>query len=101
MRGVRARNGATKISQNGYHYTKREDKWYLTHRLIVEEVLGRPITPEERVRFLDKDKTNLSVNNLEVYQIKQRSVKAQIAELESKRDDIDAKLEILKSQESL
>jgi len=67
MRGRRSQVGDTRVSLNGYHYTRTEDKWELTHRLIAEEKLGRPLAEDERIRFADNDRTNLDPDNIVVY----------------------------------
>jgi len=94
-RGQRADVGDTRISPNGYHYTRTQDGWDLTHRIVCAERLGRPVLTDERVRFLDGDRTNISSENLEVYRINQGSLNKRIARLESKIEDDTAELEIL------
>ena len=94
-RGQRADVGDVRTSPNGYHYTRTKEGWTLTHRLVCESKLGRPIATNERVRFLDKDRTNLSPENLEVYRTFQSSLNKRIARLESKIEDLTAELEIL------
>lgn len=95
-KGLAADIGATRISQNGYHYTKTPTGWILTHRLVIEKQLGRLLHPDERIRFLDGDRTNISVDNLEVRIVKQtKSKEALKAQIQSKIDDLQARLEEL------
>jgi hypothetical protein len=67
MRGKRSEVGDTRVSLNGYHYTRTESKWELTHRLIAQAKLGRPLMDCERIRFVDNDRTNLDPDNIVVY----------------------------------
>ncbi len=88
--------GDTRTSRNGYQYTRTEIGWELSHRLVVERELGIKIRPNERVRFSDGDRTNLSPENLVVYEVKAKTNDKRIAELEAKRDEIDAQIEELR-----
>jgi hypothetical protein len=66
MRGKAASPGDTNVSQNGYHYTRTETRWRLTHHLLAEEMLRRPIKDDEQVYFLDGDRTHLVMDNIGV-----------------------------------
>lgn len=66
MKGRKASPGDTRIAPNGYHYTRLTDKWELTHRILMEKELGRPLQKGERVKFIDGDKTNIVIENLEL-----------------------------------
>jgi hypothetical protein len=93
MRGEKSEVGATRVSANGYHYTKLESGWELTHRIVVaEQILGRPLQDDERVRFADGDRTNLDPKNLEVYRVRQTSRERRRAQLLARRQEIDAEL---------
>jgi hypothetical protein len=70
MRGRKANVGDTRTSLNGYDYTRTEKGWQLTHRLIAEDKLGRELEPDERIKFIDNDRTNLDPNNIMVYKTK-------------------------------
>lgn len=72
MRGKPSKPGDTRVSLNGYHYTRTETRWELTHRLIAEKKLGRKLTEIERVRFVDNDRSNLDPSNIEVYTKRQK-----------------------------
>lgn len=65
-RGKSSANGDTNVAANGYHYTKQNGSWRLTHHIIAEENLGRPLSPDERAYFIDKDRTNLTPSNIGV-----------------------------------
>ena len=94
-RGKKSQIGDTRIAPNGYHNTRTENGWRLTHRLIVEMALGRSLREGERVRFTDGDRTNLSAKNLEVYQALEASKAKRRATLEARIDDLKAQLEEL------
>ena len=91
-RGMKAQPGDTRLAKNGYHYTRTEEVWELTHRIILEGLMERKIRSDERVRFLDGDRSNLGAENLEVYYVRKASSQTKIARLESKKDDIIAEL---------
>lgn len=62
--------GTERINRDGYHEVKIDDgkqnkNWVLKHRLIWEKHNG-PIPAKHRVVFLDGDKNNLDVSNLEL-----------------------------------
>lgn len=94
--------GATRISKNGYHYTKvDEGNWRLTHHIIAEQKLGRTINKEtERVKFIDKDRTNLSPDNIAVVQKGSSSTEKILARLYAARDEIQAKINELEALNS-
>jgi hypothetical protein len=47
---------------------------------------------DERVRFIDGDRTNLEADNLEVFEVKKTSAESRIAILEARKDDIMSEL---------
>ncbi len=59
--------GSTSVDGEGYHRTKVGDPnvWKYTHRMIWEEAHG-PIPKTHAVVFVDGDKTNLRLDNLEL-----------------------------------
>ena len=61
----------------------------------MEEKLGRPLKDNERVRFVDGDKTNLDIDNLELYETKPSKVEVKRAKLQSQIADLVAELEFL------
>lgn len=93
-RGANAPVGAETTSQNGYHYTKTEDGWKLTHRIIAEkELLHRPLQPNERVVFLNGNKLDLRSENLKVTKIK-----SSLDSLKRRRDMLIVRIEELQAQ---
>jgi hypothetical protein len=108
VRGKPAPDGAAYVSQNGYHYTKRNGKFKATHILLMEDHLGRPLEPMERVRFKNRDKTDLRIDNLEVTIKGKASLTQQRARLVARRDelngqiaDIDRQLQLLRDRARL
>ena len=100
-RGQKAKVGDTRIAPNGYHYTRTKAGWVLTHRLTAERKLGRPLSKDERVRFVDGDRTNYSdPNNIEVYEVRRGSIAKRRAQLEARKEAIEAELAELESLES-
>lgn len=90
--------GATRISQNGYSYTKVKDdgerQWRLTHHVRAEKTLGRPIDSSvERVIFIDGDRTNLKYDNIKVVTKGQGSLTKRRAELEERIRELQAQLD--------
>lgn len=75
----------TTVAKNGYHYTQLETgKWRLTHHIIAEEKLGRAVdSSQERVKFVDGDRTNLTPENVTVVPLK-RGVEQRIANIREK-----------------
>lgn len=94
-RGTKSQIGDTRVQPNGYHNTRTENGWRLTHRILVEKSLDRPLREGERVRFIDGDRTNLNPENLEVYQALEASKAKRRATLEARIDDLQAQLEEL------
>lgn len=98
-RGQKSEVGAKRIAPNGYHYTKCESGWRLTHHIVMEEKLGRPIADNERVVFLNGKRSDLRPNNLEVREkgtssLRKRkaAIEARIEELQTELRDIEAQL---------
>jgi|SRR5262252_9499320 len=99
MRGQRSKVGDTRTSPNGYHYTRTEKGWVTTHTIIMEKSLGRKLEANERVRFKDGNKRNLSPSNLEVRVIQPGSRERRIAQLRTRIEDMQAQLEDLLNEE--
>lgn len=91
-RGRKASLGDTRVAPNGYKYIRTTKGWELLHRLVAEEERGTPISSNERVRFIDGNRTNLSPENLEVYTVKKASTDTRIARLEVRKDEIMSEL---------
>lgn len=98
-RGQLANVGDVMVNKNGYHHTRTEDGWRLTHHLVAEEkILGRMLRPGEQVRFKDGDRTNLHPENLEVIFTKTSSIRRRLARIESQLQDLQAEKEDLEEQ---
>jgi hypothetical protein len=98
-RGRKAEIGDTNIAQNGYHYTRTEEGWVLTHRMIAEQKLGRKLADNERVKFKDKDRTNFDPDNIIVFIGKEASKRRQIARLNARIDELIAQRDLLLAEE--
>jgi len=72
-KGKRADIGDETVNQNGYTCVKTSTGWRFKHHLVAEVALGRPLEENERVIFVDGDRTNLNCSNLKVV-IKQMRV---------------------------
>lgn len=92
MRGKPSQVGDTRTAPNGYHYTNTHQGWRLTHHILAEQIIGRPLREDERVEFKDKDRTNLSADNLNVVK-KGESTKARTrARLTARIQELQAQL---------
>ena len=89
-RGAASKLGDVYTSQNGYHYTRIENGWRLTHQIVAEEKLGRPLKENERVRFIDGDRTNLDPKNLQVVFKRTSSLRARLAKIDSRMAELKA-----------
>lgn len=97
-RGQLAKPGDTMVNRNGYHHTKTEEGWRLTHHVLAEEVLGRPLATGEMVRFKDGDRTNLDKDNLEIIPTRTSSIRRQLARVEFKLAELTALKRDLENQ---
>jgi hypothetical protein len=98
-RGKTAKVGDTRIAPNGYHYTRTENGWRLTHHIRAEQYIGRPLRENERVEFVTKDRLDFSEGNLHVTlqgrgSLRRRlaQLEARIAELTAERDEVRTRL---------
>lgn len=98
MRGSRSEVGSTKVAQNGYHYTKTDEKWRLTHHIIAEENLGRELSADERVVFKDGDRANLDPSNIEVRRKNTASLRRKEAQLVARIEEMQAELDAVRMQ---
>jgi hypothetical protein len=95
-RGTQAKVGDTNVAPNGYHYTRTEGGWVLTHRLIAEKNLGRPLEKNERIRYKDGDRSNLDPSNIQVLtKVGGKSKAAKLASLDARIADLKAQREEL------
>jgi hypothetical protein len=93
-RGKAAESGATRTSQNGYHYTKVENDWRLTHHLTAEKKLGRPLNDNEIVKLGGKGKKfPYDESNVEVIIKRTSSLRKRKAQIESRIADLQAELD--------
>jgi hypothetical protein len=90
-RGQVAKIGDTMVNANGYHNTRTESGWRLTHQIVAEKKLGRALK-DEIVKFIDGDKTNLDPSNIQVIPKNKQSARRRKARLEVQLEDIVAKL---------
>lgn len=90
-RGKPSEVGATKVSGNGYHYTRTPNGWELTGRYIGAQKLGRALRSNERIKFLDGNQLNLDPDNIEVREVKTTSGTKK-AQLEARIEELQAKL---------
>lgn len=90
-RGRPANVGDTMINANGYHNTRTEDGWRLTHQIVAEKKLGRRLR-DEIVKFADGDKTNLDPSNIQVIPKNKQSARRRKARLEANLVDIVVQL---------
>ena len=100
MRGSKSKVGDTRVSPNGYHYTRTEKGWELTGRLVGAGVLGRPLEPTERVRYKDGNRLNNGEDNVQVFVVRSTSTAKRRARLEAKLADIQAQLEELDEEDA-
>lgn len=56
------KNGTNNWS--GYKLIRRKGKYFREHRIIVEEIIGRPLTRKESVHHINEIKTNNNPSNL-------------------------------------
>lgn len=89
-RGKAAKVGDTNVSANGYHYTRTEAGWKLTHHIIAEKKLGRPLREDERACFVDGDRTNLTERNIEITIKRTATIKKRLAQVESRIQELEA-----------
>ena len=92
-RGSAAQEGATMVSKNGYHYTKQGSRWRLTHHLIAEKKLGRGLRENERVSFRNGNRRDLHPDNILVTEKGKASVRARMARLTAKIEELQVELD--------
>lgn len=91
-RGKNAKVGDTRWSDNGYHYTRCEEGWRLTHHLVAERMLGRRLAKGERVKFVDGNPKNFAKDNIAVTKMGSGSLRRRKAQLEARIEELQAEL---------
>lgn len=101
-RGQVAKPGDVCIAQNGYSYTYTELGRRLTHHLVAEEKLGRALQGNERVSFVDGDKTNFDPSNIVVTLKQITSINKRLAKINQKIYELqEERSELLKLQREI
>ena len=52
---------------NGYHRLTIDGRQVLKHRLVMEQMIGRPLLPAENVHHVNGDRTDNRLENLELW----------------------------------
>lgn len=105
-RGSTAEIGATRVAQNGYHYTKVSDHpranngWILTHHLTAEKKLGRSLADDEIVQFVDKKfkRDPYNPDGIKIIRKKTSSLRRRLAVIDSKIEDLKAERAYINKQ---
>ena len=96
-KGVKSEPGETRTSANGYHYTRTETEWRLTHHIVAEEkILGRALADDEMVLFVGS-KEDLSPENLRVVKKGTTSIRRRLAKVEADIEELTAERDRLRS----
>jgi hypothetical protein len=99
-RGHRSQLGDVTINKNGYEYIRTEEGWTGSHIIVMEKHLGRKLEPYEFVAFKNGHKPPITIDMVELRRRGDRKSKAaRIAEIESKIEDLQAELEIIKDED--
>lgn len=97
-RGKASNIGDTRVAANGYHYTKTEEGWRLTHHIVAErEILGRPLRENERVEFIN-GRTILDASNIRVTVQGRGSLRRRKAQLEERIRELSAELALVEAE---
>lgn len=83
---------------NGYTVIRTEKGWVYKHRLIAEEMLGRPLEDNERVSFKDNDRSNFDPGNIEIKWKQANRGYRKRAFLQRKIQNLESKLVELREQ---
>ncbi len=94
-RGSTSKVGDKRVSPNGYEYTKTEEGWILTHKLVAEKRDGVKYNGDVTFRYADGDKTNFDPDNIIVMPKKFKSTASRRARLEARIAELQAELDSL------
>lgn len=97
MKGESAEVWAEVETPQGYIHVKTPDGWKLKHRLVMEQVLGRPLAAGERIIFKDGDRKNCDPENLVLQIVKKENLSdlyAQRAKLLRQLEQIDERIKL-------
>jgi len=98
-RGTTSSIGDTHTAPNGYHYTRTEKGWQLTHHVIMEAKIGRPINKDtETVRFRDHDRDNLDPDNIYIEPKKTQTANRRLAVMIAQRAELDAQIKAIQAE---
>jgi len=97
-KGRKAQIGDKNVSANGYHYTRTADGWVFDHHLIAEEKLGRKVSENERVRFVDGDRSNLHPDNVEIIKKGKANLRRRKAQIEARISELQGELKALEEE---
>lgn len=97
-RGARANEGDTRVSANGYHYTRTKDRWRLTHHILAEQSLGRPLREDEGVFFHDGKRENLLPANIGVRDKGRGSLRRRLATVEDRIRELNAEADEIRRE---
>lgn len=78
---------------NGYVMVKTEEGWRYKHHIVAEQMLGRPLTSDERVIFTNGTRDNPTPKTIEVVKSKSRRTKLQ--ELQKKVSKMQSDMETI------
>jgi len=98
-RGASKKIGDRFENKNGYTYEKTEQGWRPVHQLIAEQLLGRPLKPDERAVFKDGNRKNLDPTNIRVdIKYSRQSLKAKLVRIEEEIRELEAQAAELRQQ---
>lgn len=99
-RGQAATVGQERTAKNGYHYTKTDDGWRLTHHITAETKLGRPLRDDEIVKFVEPKFKRDPKNPAGVMVIKKKTstLRRRKAVIETKMQELQNELKMINDQ---